>query len=132
MASGIFNRGLQQVASKAAGIGAVPAIQTMSVDDRSTAFVFTTDTTLGNPTNVFKAAFDATPVLTGQTVRYVMTVPAASFNAAPIRRIVVHNDTAANVSPTSATVIAGTDGQSFQKSASFGVTISVDILYTSV
>jgi hypothetical protein len=127
----IVDRGLQLIADRASGVaGAGGAIATMSVDDSNTAFA-AGNTSLGSPTNEFDAALDSTPTRSGQTVTHIMTVPAGSFNGFTIKRIALHNDTAANVTGSSATLIAGIDGQSLAKTADFAVTLTLRILYAS-
>lgn len=113
------------------GYSASRYFQTMSVDDSATSLTAGT-TTLGSPTNMFDAAFDSAPTETGTaTIVCVMTIPTGSgnFNG---KRFVEHNDTAANVTGTSATVCSGVDNQSLQKSSDFSEAITKHFTLTSV
>jgi len=47
-------------------------------------------------------------------------------------RVSLHNDTAANVTGSSTTLVAGIDGQSLTKTSDFTLAITVKITYTSV
>lgn len=137
MASLVVNQGLQRIginASQAVGFAAGRFIQVMAVDDATEAFL-AADTKMNDGTGFtaeFDAVFDAPPTRTNQTITHVMTIPAGSFNAVPIRRVSLHDDTAATVGAASTSLVAGIDGQSLQKTADFDVKITVNILYTSV
>ena len=133
MASIVVNRGLQVIGRRASGITSgtptTGTIQTMAVDDGSTAFA-AAHTTLLSPTNLFDKSFDATPTISSQTVSHVMTVPAGSGNFT-IRRISLHNDTTSAVTGASSRLVAGIDGQSLTKTSDFSMTITVSLSYTS-
>lgn len=104
------------------------------MDDATEAFL-AADTKMNDGTGFtaeFDAVFDSTPTRTNQTITHVMTIPAPSFNTVPIRRVSLHDDTAANVTAASLTLVGGIDGQSLQKTADFSITITVNILYTSI
>lgn len=129
MADLIVNRGLQMIADRASGVaGAGAVIQTMSVDDRATAFA-AGDTTLGTPTNEADVAI-AAPTRSGQTVTHVGTFDTSV--ALTIRRVALHNDTSANVSGTSTSLVAGVDGQSFVKTVDFSLVLTMKMTYTSI
>lgn len=105
----------------------------MSIDDSSTAFAagHTALNSGGAVSNQADAAFDATPTRTNQTVRHTATFGTGVFNGNTIRRIALHNDTAANVSSSSTTLVAGVDAQSIVKNSSFSIKFHFDITYTS-
>jgi hypothetical protein len=139
MATLMTTLGLQRVAVQASQAtagsgptyGAGRAIQTMSVDDSSVAFT-AADTNLaaGGPvTNEFDKAFDATPTRSGQTVSHVMTLATGDYNQT-IRRIALHDDTPANVTTSSTTLVAGIDGLSLVKNTSFTLKTTFNITYS--
>lgn len=130
MASLVVNRGLQQVGEIASAVSSAPAIQTISVDDRVTAFV-AGDTSLGSPTNEFDKAFDSTPTRSGQVITHVATLATTEGNMT-IRRIALHNDTPANVNGSTTTLICGIDNQSIVKNSTFTLQLTIDITYTAV
>lgn len=130
MASIVVNQGLQRIginASQATGYAAGRYIRSMAVDDSATAFTATT-TTLGSPTNEADVDLDSTPSIAAQTVTHVATfgTGVANFN---IKRISLHDDTAANVTGSSSTLVAGIDGQSLTKTSDFSMTITVTVAY---
>lgn len=130
MASLEVNRGLQQTGIRAAGITGAnsSAAVTMVADSKSSALA-ATDTTIAAST--FKAkAFDATPTRSNQTVTYVATFTATQANFA-IKRLTIHNLAAASVTSNSSSLLGGIDGQSFTKTTSFALTISLAKTYTS-
>ena len=131
MAAKIVNQGLNRIAdtaSQTSGYSAARYIRTMAIDDSSSAFAAGT-TTLGSPSNLYDAAFDATPTRSGQVVSHVMTVPTGSGNFT-IRRVSLHDDTAANVTGSSTTLVGGIDGLSLGKTSDFTVTLTVRITYS--
>jgi hypothetical protein len=131
MASLIFNRGLQLIGDRASSVaGAGAAIQTLAVDDSTTAFT-ATDTNCGSPTNFFDKAFDATPTRSSQTVSHVATLTTGEYNQR-IRRVTLHNDTTSNVTGSSNTLVAGIDGLDLLKQNTFSLRIQFDITYSSV
>jgi len=138
MSSLCFNNGLQRIGvqSSQATSGSGPTfnaarqIQVMSWDDSSSAFSAAT-TTLGSPANEFDAAFDSTPTRTNQTVAHVMTIPTGSGNFTG-RRTALHDDTAANVTGSSATAVSGVDGQILVKNTDFSIAITINHIYSSV
>lgn len=141
MAAIFVTNGLQRVGVQAsqATSGSGPTysatrhIQTLSIDDQVSAFLVT-DTDLNRAgaltvTNEFDLAFDAAPTRSGQVVTHVATIPAGSGNFT-IRRIAMHDDTAANVSTSSDTLVCGIDGQSLLKTADFAMAITLTLTYT--
>lgn len=133
MASIVVNRGLQVIGKRASNVtGGTPTtgpIQTMAVDDGSTAFA-AGQTTLLSPGNLFDLSFDATPTRSSQTISHVATVPTGSGNFT-IRRISLHNGTTSSVTGGSSFLVAGIDGQSLTKTSDFSMTITVSLTYTS-
>lgn len=140
MAALITTRGLQRLGVQAsqATAGAGPTysatrhLQTMSVDDQTSAFL-ASDADLDRAgtltvTNEFDAAFDAAPTRTDQTITHLMTIPTGSGNFT-IRRIAIHDDTAANVSTSSDTLVCGIDGQALAKTSDFTLAITVTLTY---
>lgn len=142
MASLVVNNGLQRIAVQAsqatAGSGptysATRHIQTMSIDDSTVAFA-AGDTALntgGAVTNEFDQILTAgTVVRTGQTVPHQTIVPTGSGNFTT-KRIALHDDTAANVTTSSATLCSGVDGQTLTKTTDFTMQPTLSYLYTSV
>jgi hypothetical protein len=137
MAKKIVNRGLLrfgQQSSQSTNYSVSRFIQTMSVDDGTTAFAagHTALNSGGAVTNMYDKAFDAVPTESGTaTITYLMTVPTASGNFA-IKRIALHDDTAANVTTSSTSLVAGIDGQSLTKTSDFTLAITVTITFTDV
>ena len=82
-------------------------------------------------TQEFDAAFDSTPTESGQTITHIMTIPTGSGNFT-IRRISLHDDTAANVTASSTTLVGGVDGQTLAKTVDFTLAITMKLTYTSV
>jgi hypothetical protein len=136
MAAIICNRGLLRIgqqASESTNYNAARNIQTMAVDDASEAFL-AADTKMDDGTGFtqeFDAVFDATPTESGQTITHVMTIPTGSGNFT-IKRISLHDDTAGNVTSSSATLVGGVDGQSITKTSDFTLQITLKLAYTSV
>lgn len=129
MSSRIVDRGCSRLITQAfqASTGTVTYsvsryVQTMSVDDGTVAFA-AGDSALnsgGAISNEYDAAFDAAPVSGNKTVSWSMTVPTGSGNFT-IRRVANHDDTPANVSTSSASLVMGIDGQSYAKTADFAL-----------
>ena len=136
MANLIVSQGLQRIAdtiSRTSGYSVSRYIQTLSIDDSAVAFT-AGDTALnsgGAVTNEFDVAFDSTPTRSGQTVTHLATIPTGSGNFT-IKRIALHDDTAANVTSSSTTLVGGVDGQTLVKTSSFSITFTLTILYTNV
>lgn len=138
MAAITINQGLDRIAinaSQAVGWSSSRYIRTMSVDDNASAFL-STDTRLDRAgaltiANSFDAALDATPAApASRVVSHTMTIPTGSGNFT-IRRIALHDDTPANVSPTSTTLCAGIDGQTLAKTSDFSLAITETLFYTN-
>ncbi len=136
MASIVVNRGLLRIgqqASESTNYNAARNIQVMSVDDSSNALA-ATDTaanTGGAVTNFFDQVFDATPTESGQTITHIMTLATGNGNFT-IRRILLHDDTAGNVTSSSTTLVGGVDGQTITKTSDFTLAITLKLTYTSV
>lgn len=142
MAALIVNQGLQRIGINASAVGTLADaasftttrwIRTMAVDDGTVAFAagHTNINSGGAVGNEFDQKLDA-PGATqvGQVVSHVMTIgtPDAIF---VIKRISLHDDTAANVSVSSTTLMGGVDGQSLTKTTAFTLAITLKITYTS-
>lgn len=114
MADLVFNSGLDRIAinaSQATGFDAARYARTISVDDSGTAFT-ATDTTAGSPANFFDKALTGAPAApAGQTVTHEVQIDDGEYTA-EIVRIILHDDTTANVTGSSTTLVAGVDGQS--------------------
>lgn len=134
MASLIVERGrlrFGQQTFESTNYNAARNIQVMSVDDSSTALIASA-TTLGSPTNLYDAAFDATPTETlPATIVCVMTIPTGSGNFT-IRRLCEHDDTAGNVTGSSTTLCSGVDAQALTKTSDFSLAITKSFSVTSV
>lgn len=138
MASIIVNRGLLRIgqqASESTNYNAARNIQCMAVDDATEAFL-AADTKLNDGTGYtqsYSKDFDSTPSESGQTITHLMTIPTGSANFT-IRRISLHDDTAANVGTagTSVTLVGGVDGQALTKTSDFTLAITLKLTYTSV
>jgi hypothetical protein len=134
MATKIVNQGLQRVAdtvSQTSGYNSSRYVRTLSIDDGAVGFV-STHTALnsgGAIANEFDQAFDSTPSRIGQTVTHVSTIGAVDGNFT-IKRIALHDDSAANVTTSSSTLFGGIDGQSLTKTADFTMELTVTILYS--
>lgn len=133
MASLVPNQGLIRCGKQtfeSTNYNAAREVQVMSADDSATALTSGT-TTLGSPTNEFDAARDATPTESGQTIIFVMTIPTGSGNFT-IRRLIEHDDTAANVTGTSSTVFGGVDNQTLAKTSDFSLAVTKNYTFSSV
>jgi hypothetical protein len=132
MASRVVNQGLQTIAERASmTTPTFGRIQSMRVDDGTTGFA-AGDTSCGITSNEQANALDSEPARTNQTMRHVMTLTTAQFNGQTVKRISLHNAAAGSVADSSTTLVAGIDGLSIGKLATFSLTISVDITYTTV
>lgn len=130
MADNVFDQGLQRIAdtaSQTAGYSSSRYIRTFSVDDSSTAFTQTT-TTAGSPTNFYDRAFDSTPTRSGLVVTHTTTIPSADA-AFTHRRIALHDDTTANVTGASATLVCGVDNLSIVKPNNVPFTYVITLTY---
>lgn len=136
MASRTVTAGLQRWIKQmfqTTGYSAVRHVQTLSVDGSAFAFA-AGDTALnsgGGVLDEFDVAFNVTPTFSGSVVTMSAIIPAASGNFT-IRRIAVHDDTAANVSISSATLVAGIDAQSLTKTSDFTVTLTLECTLANV
>lgn len=140
MASLIVNRGLARIAAQstqattgAAGYSATRHIQTMAWDDSIIPFA-AADLALntgGAVTNEVDQAFTSLPTISGQTVTMTSSLATGVGNFL-IRRISVHDDTAANMTTSSATLVSGIDGQSLQKTSDYVLGTTVNHLHSSV
>lgn len=142
MAGKITNQGLQRMGRNLSFIGTAPGnvttaltryVMTMSIDDSTVAFS-ATDTALnsgGAVTNEYDVLLDATPTISGQTVTHTATIPSgAGSQNFTIKRIALHDDLPANVTTSSSTLVAGSDGQSVLKTASFAIGLVLKITST--
>lgn len=130
MADQVFDQGLDRIAdtnSQTSGYDAARYIRTFAVDDSAVAFS-QTDTNCGSPTNFFDKAFDATPTRSGRVVSHVCTLAAAEA-AFEHKRLHLHDDTVANVTGASNTLVCGIDGLSITKPSNVPFTYTVDITY---
>lgn len=137
MAKKIVNRGLLrfgQQSSQSTNYNVARYIRTMSVDDGTVAFA-STHTALnsgGAITNEYDQALDATPTESGTaTITHVCTIPTGSGNFT-IKRIALHDDTAANVTTSSTSLVCGIDGQTLTKTSDFSLAITMTITFTDV
>lgn len=132
MASIVVNQGLLRTGQQtfeSTNYNAARNVQTMSIDGSATAFT-ATDTSLGSPANLFDKVFDATPTESGQTISCVTTYATGEGNFT-IRRIALHDDTAANVTGASTTLYSGVDAQSITKTSDFSAAITLQTTFTS-
>lgn len=139
MATLVFTNGKQRIGVQASqatsGTGptfsATRHIQAMSVDDSATAFA-AGDTALntgGAVTNEFDKALDSTPTRASQTITHLMTLATGDYNQV-VKRVALHDDTAANVTTSSTTVVVGIDGLALTKAGTFTLRQQVDITYS--
>lgn len=141
MASIVVNNGLQRIGVQAsqATSGAGPTynaarhIQTMSWDDLNAAFAAGHDqlNDAGAITNAYDQALDGAPTRTNQTISHISTIPTGQGNFT-IRRVALHDDTAANVTTSSTTLVSGVDGQSLTKTSDFTLATTLNHIYTNV
>lgn len=140
--SGVVNQGLQRTGINLACVGGGAAVglpqttsrylMTMSVDDNANNFA-AADTALstsrGAIVNMFDQLLDGLATRTAQTISFTCTLGTGVANFT-IRGIAWHDDTVANVTAASATLIAGIAGQSLLKTSSFSLAITGNILFT--
>ena len=108
------------------GADAARYFRTISVDDSASAFTAGT-TDLGSPANEYDADATAAEVSNGRK-RLTIVIPAGSGNF-NIKRVAVHDDTAANVSGSSSTFAYGFSGHSVTKDANTELTVSLDLIF---
>lgn len=137
MASRIVTRGLLRIGqqtSQSTNYSVSRFIRTLSVDDSAVAFA-AGDTALntgGAVTNMFDKALDSTPTEAAPAViSHVCTLLTTDYNQ-NIKRIALHDDTAATVTTSTATLIGGVDAQSLLKTTDFSLVITMKITYTNV
>lgn len=139
MASRVVDNGLQRIAVQASQVTAgTPAysatrhIQVMSWDDGTVAFAagHTALNSGGAVTNEYDKVFDSVPTRSSQTVTHLSTIPLGS-GLFTIKRIALHDDTEANVTTSSTTLVAGIDGQSLTKTADFTLAVTLSLLLTN-
>lgn len=107
-------------------------IQCMMVDD-GTALLAANTKSNDSAANEFDQAFTATPTETAPAkITHSTVIPTGSANSFVIKRVLLHNDTAANVTLSSTTLVGGIDGQSYQKTLDATLTPTLDLIYTSV
>jgi hypothetical protein len=133
MAAKIVNRGLLRIgqqSSQSTNYNAARHIQTLSVDDGDADFEagHTALNSGGAVVNEYDQALDSVPTESGQTITHISTIPTGQGNFV-IKRIALHDDTAGNVSTSSATLVGGIDGQSMTKTADFSAAYTVNITY---
>lgn len=134
----VTNHGLQRIgvqSFQATGTGVTynvaRHIQTGSIDDNSGTVLSSHDqlNDRGAVSNQFDVVFDATPTRSGQTITCIFTIVAGSGNFT-IRTVSIHDDTVANVSASSASLVAAIDGQSLTKTADFSIEFTITMLFT--
>lgn len=138
MASRVVLQGLQRIgitASQATGFAAARFIQCMTTDDATGAFA-AGNTKLNDGagfTQSHAESFDGSPTRSAEVISHVSTLETVDSNFT-IRRIALHDDTAANVGTagTSATLVAGVDGQTIAKTTDFTLAITLKLSYTNV
>lgn len=132
MSTLVTTNGLQRIGVQAsqATSGSGPtyssarSIQVMSVDNASGAggAFAAGHTTLNDvtpdPANEFDAAFDAASTRSSQTISHVMTLQTGDYNQI-VNRIALHDDVAATVTASTATLVAGIDQLSLTKASTF-------------
>jgi len=131
--NGVVNRGLQILGGITFNTSdAFAVVQAMSIDDSTTAFA-TGDTALnsgGAVTNFAAQAFDATPTRSSQTISCTTTYLAATY-AHVVKRIALHNLTAASVTTSSTSLFGGISGQSIDHTgANFKLAITLQTTLT--
>lgn len=139
MAAQVVTLGLLRIgqqASESTNYNAARNIQTMSVDDQASAFL-ASDQDLDRAggltvANAFDKVLDSTPTEAAPAViTHICTFATGEANFT-IKRIALHDDTAANVTTSSNTLVAGVDGQSLTKTSDFTLAITVKLAYTNV
>lgn len=84
----------------------------------------------GAVTNMFDQVFTATPTESGTATITCGTIIGTGDGNFTIRRIAIHDDTAANVSTSSSTLFGGIDGQSLTKTTDFTITFTLTTTFT--
>lgn len=134
MAAKVVNQGLIRCGKQtfeSTNYNAARNVQTMSVDDSAVAIAAgdTAANSGGAITNFFDKVFDATPTESAQTITCVMTLASGEGNFT-VRRILLHDDTAANVTSSSSSLFGGIDGQSLTKTLDFTMEITITVAFT--
>lgn len=139
MATLIVNRGLLRIgqqASESTNYNDARNIQTMSIDIGATAFA-AGHTKLNDSADVTESAssyfdqvFTSTPTESSQTIIHSTIIGTGDGNFV-IRRIAMHDNTAANVTASSVSLVMGVDGQALTKTSDFTVTITCRLTYTN-
>lgn len=140
--SGVVNQGLQRIGINTAIVGGGAAVgasqtvtrylMTMAVDDNASNFAaadLALNTSRGAVTNEFDQLLDGLATRSAQTISFTCTLATGNANFT-IKGITWHDDTVANVTSSSSTLMAGIAGQSLQKTSSFSLAITGQILYT--
>ncbi len=133
MAAKLVTRGLLRIgqqASQSTNYNVARYIRTLSIDDGTVAFIagHTALNSGGAVANEYDQAFDSTPTESGTTITHLCTIPSGQGNFT-IKRVALHDDTAANVTTSSTTLVGGIDGQSLTKTADFSLAITVKLTY---
>lgn len=131
MADAVTNQGLQRIAdtvSRTSGYDAARYDRTFSVSDGNLTLGAGT-TNAGSPSNFFDQAFDSTPTRSSLTVSKVTTI-AAGDAAFEHTELLWHDDTVANVTGSSNTVIHGIDGLSITKPNNVPFSYTGDLIYS--
>lgn len=141
MASRVVLQGLQRIAdtaSQTSGYSSARYIRTMSWDIGTTGFAAghtklndSADVGATSNTHYFDQAFGATPTRSAEIVSHVSTLAVGDGNFL-IKRVALHDDTAANVTNSSTTLVAGVDGQSLTKTSDFTLATTLSLAYTNV
>lgn len=112
-------------------------VQVMSVDIGTTVFA-AAHTKLNDSADVTESAasyfdkvFDGVPTESVATITTVCTLTTAEGNIV-IKRIAQHDNTAANVTASSVSLVAGIDGQTLGKTADFSLALTLQMAFTSV
>lgn len=140
MASLVVQRGRLRAGQQmyqSTNYGATRHVQVMSVDIGATVFA-TGHTKLNDSADVtesaasyFDKAFDGVPTESVATITSVCTLATGEGNIV-IKRIAQHDNTAANVSASSVSLVAGIDGQTLGKTADFSLSLTLSMAFTSV
>lgn len=142
MAAVMFTVGKQRVAINASVVGGGAAVglaqtvsryvMTMSVDDGTVNFAAadTAANTGGAITNFYDQLLDALATRAGQVVTHIMTITGVTYDGLTVKRILLHDDTVANVSASSNTIICGFDQLSNLKTAGINFQTTVTLTYS--
>lgn len=139
MATLVVTRGLLRIgqqASESTNYNDARNIQVMSIDIGATAFA-AGHTKLNDSADVTESAssyfdqvFTSTPTESSQTIIHSTIIGTGDGNFV-IRRIALHDNTAANVTASSTSLVMGVDGQAITKTSDFTITITVRLTYTN-